>query len=185
MMLSSNTGQRAKAIQYVRQVSVIFLSNFIIILIIGPDEAYIISLSGETYFVSIGEKKSGCESWKDTQIPWSHILSLMTKLEMEVEPPLMVSNYQKYYSHLISTIDFLDLKKRCLQCSTIQKEKRKAQKKTEFQVVGREYCKVISAPNVVQMAIISINTQWNKHGMNNFKNRLFEKEPTCTQLVHF
>lgn len=65
------------------------------------------------------------------------------------------------------------------------KRKKEGPKKTEFQVVGREYCKVISAPDVVQMAIISVNAQWNKNGMNSFKNRLFEKEPTCTQLVHF
>jgi hypothetical protein len=129
-MLSSNAEQRAEAIQYVRQVSVIFLSNFINILIIGPDEAYIISLSGETYFVSIGEKKCGCGSWKDTQIPCSHILSLMTKLEMEVEPPLMfsVSNYQKYYSHLISTIDFLDLKKDVCNVPPFKKKKGRPKK---------------------------------------------------------
>lgn len=88
-------------------------------------EAYVLSLSGERYCVSLQNSSCGCGVWKDTLIPCSHALAFMGKIGLEVPLPSIYSSasYLKYYSKPIPAIDFHSLSKGICKVPKFQKKK--------------------------------------------------------------
>jgi hypothetical protein len=108
-------------------------------LIEGESEAYVLSMSGEHYCVSLERQSCGCGVWRDSLIPCSHAIAFMGKIGREIAVPNIYSSkaYLKYYSKEIPAIDFHCLSKGNCKVPEFQKKKGRPKKK-RIPSVGEE-----------------------------------------------
>lgn len=97
----------------------------------GEREAYVMSMSGVRYCVSLEKLSCGCGVWKDTLIPCSHAIAFMGKIGEEITVPEMYTShaYMEYYSKTIPAIDFHVLSKGVCNVPIFQKKKGRPKKK--------------------------------------------------------